>query len=179
VVNALGIVAGGVMAGLYFTTKQSSTSAQVGARWARAQAQDRCSTACACRGGWGWSWPAAPQEQQRSLAHSRAPNRLHSSSQSCQAAVPTRCRRRCTPAQAELSEQLGKEQAAVGKLRKQADEAAAAVARERQLADRLREEGKSSVQASRWGVAALGIGCVLRQGPESHRQKAACRACAW
>ena len=78
VLNAVGIIGGGAMAGLYFVTKQSSSTAQ-----------------------------------------------------------------------AELSDQLEKEQEAVSRLRVQADEAAAAVAKERQLVEKLKSEAKNSALSSR------------------------------
>jgi hypothetical protein len=52
-------------------------------------------------------------------------------------------------AQAELSEQLTKEQDAVAKLRDQANEAAAAVAKERQLVEKLKDEARNSALSSK------------------------------
>jgi hypothetical protein len=55
---------------------------------------------------------------------------------------------------AALGEQLGKAQETVEKLRQQAEEAAAAVSRERQLVEKLREEARNSAEASRCAAAA-------------------------
>ncbi len=76
--NAVGIIGGGAMAGLYYVTKQSSSTAQ-----------------------------------------------------------------------AELSEQLTTEQEAVARLRVQANEAAAVVAKERQLVEKLKSEAKNSALSSK------------------------------
>jgi hypothetical protein len=78
VLNAVGIIGGGAMAGLYYVTKQSSSTAQ-----------------------------------------------------------------------AELSEQLTTEQEAVARLRVQANEAAAVVAKERQLVEKLKSEAKNSALSSK------------------------------